>query len=683
MEFFSNIRNILWLIPLLPLVAALVSFALPREKQPLSPWLAIGSLGISFLLSLTALLAVLLKPTTATISPTAGVTWFEMGWETVKISWLLNPMTAAMLVMVTFVGLLIFIFSLGYMEEDERKGRFFSYLSFFAASMLGIVISNSLLILFISWELVGLASYLLIGFWYQKPSAAAAAQKAFVVTRLGDVGFFIALLWLYAQTGTLLLYDGGFGLLEKSALNSMTTQLFLGIPVAGAIALLIFCGAAGKSGQFPLHVWLPDAMEGPTPVSALIHAATMVAAGVFLMARIFPLLHAGGNAQHPTFAAVVVTTIGAITALLGALLALSQMDIKRILAYSTVSQLGYMMLALGVGGLGASMLHLLTHGFFKALLFLGAGSVIYASHHEQDIRSMGGLKKLRKTFATFAVGMMALSGVPVFFCGFWSKEAILHSASEWHFSQIPFFIAAFSAFLTAFYMTRLMLYVFFGHPRATHVETEELHAPHESPSVMTSPLIILATCTVLLALFCTPAWPWLQSFVASEPVRFSLTHLTDGWRLFVISIVIVSAGIGSAWLIYAPRLYELADRDPLQETLGVFYLWFQKRLFFDELYEATFIRFTRAAATVSNGMDRWIWGGVVKITSLFTVGLAWMGRFVDEQSIRKSFDAGCESFRLAGGFCSRLQSGNIVRYLRIITVSIFLIALILILKGLS
>ena len=335
-------------------------------------------------------------------------TWFTFGDQALRIGWMLDPLAAAMMVMITLVGLCIFVFSVGYMAGDKNFTRFFAYLSFFSGAMLGVVIANSLLLLFVSWELVGLASYLLIGFWIERPSAAAAAKKAFITTRIGDLGFFLGMLWLYHDSGTLLFYDQGRGCLEDGGLLAIGAS-------ATFIALLIFCGAVGKSGQFPLHVWLPDAMEGPTPVSALIHAATMVAAGVFLVARVYPLFSLGAvNGVTPSL--TVVVSIGVVTALMASLIALAQFDIKRILAYSTVSQLGLMMVSLGVGGVAAGIMHLIAHGFFKALLFLGAGSVIHGLHHEQDIRKMGGLRWIMPvTFLTYAIGMMNLSGVPFSF----------------------------------------------------------------------------------------------------------------------------------------------------------------------------------------------------------------------------------------------------------------------------
>ena len=356
--------------------------------------------------------------------------WFTYGEVVLNVGVLLDPLSAAMIAMVTFVALWIFVYSIGYMEHEARFGRFFGFLSLFCGAMLMVVLSNSLLLLFIAWELVGLASYLLIGFYFEKPAAAAAAQKAFITTRIGDMAFFIGMIWLYSETGTLLFYDDGAGLLETGTLSSLAaTTTIGGLAVSAAASLLLLVGAMGKSGQVPLHTWLPDAMEGPTPVSALIHAATMVAAGVFLVARMHPVFAAAAGPDGLSVALTAAAWIGGITALYAALVAVAQTDIKRILAYSTVSQLGFMMVALGTGGVGAAMLHLIAHAFFKALLFLSAGSVIHGCHGEQDIRQMGGLAKaMPRTFVAYAVGMMALSGFPFVFSGFWSKEAIFHSA---------------------------------------------------------------------------------------------------------------------------------------------------------------------------------------------------------------------------------------------------------------
>src|ERR1035437_4490403 len=513
----------LWLIPALPLVAAGLGALLKQHQRRLAAFLAISSMILALALSCMDFASVLQHPGHGSAArPVVNFFWFQFGDPqladtTLRLGWVLDPLSAVMLVMLSLVGLLIFIYSLGYMAHDENFARFFCFLSLFAAAMLGLVIANSLLLLFICWEVVGLTSYLLIGFWYHKPSAAAAAKKAFITTRIGDLALLLGMVWLYSQTGTLLFYDGGHGCLEQTALAKLVAETTIfGMAVSTGIGLLIFCGAIGKSGQVPLHVWLPDAMEGPTPVSALIHAATMVAAGVFLVARVYPLMSAGaiiGEHGVPvTTALTVVTWVGALTAIFAASIAVAQNDIKRILAYSTVSQLGYMMMGLGVGGVAVGMFHLITHAFFKALLFLGSGSVIHGCHEEQDIRKMGGLKKyMPLTFATYAVGMLALAGFPLFFSGFWSKDEILHAAHGWSVSQIPFYLGCTGALFTAFYMTRQVALVFFGsyrgrqeksahgHSAKSHSHSSShSHDPHESPAVMTVPLIILAGFAILL-----------------------------------------------------------------------------------------------------------------------------------------------------------------------------------------
>src|SRR5438067_4866330 len=493
-----------WLIPAVPLAFSLLILFLSSSRRAAAAGAAIIGQIIALGFSILAFLPTLQAPGFRAVQ---SFTWFTFGDQALRLGWVLDPLAAAMLIMITLVGLCIFVFSVGYMAGDKNFTRFFAYLSFFSGAMLGLVIANSLLLLFVSWELVGLASYLLIGFWIDRPSAAAAAKKAFITTRIGDLGFFLGMLWLYHTSGTLLLYDNGNGALEPSGLLKIGSSATL-------VALLIFCGAVGKSGQFPLHVWLPDAMEGPTPVSALIHAATMVAAGVFLVARVYPLFSLGAvNGVTPSLTVVVL--VGVVTALMASLIALAQFDIKRILAYSTVSQLGLMMVSLGVGGVAAGIMHLLAHGFFKALLFLGAGSVIHGLHHEQDIRKMGGLRRLMPiTFSTYAIGMMALSGVPLFFSGGWTKEEILHATSQWPRSRLPHYLMLIGVILTALYMTRQIIYVFFGNRR-----TVSEHAP-ESPSVMTLPLIVLAVCAIFFSLVLTPAWPWLESYLTGHPARF-------------------------------------------------------------------------------------------------------------------------------------------------------------------
>jgi NADH-quinone oxidoreductase subunit L len=580
-----------------------------------------------------------------------------------------------MLVMVTFVGLLIFIYSTGYMAHDENFTRFFCFLSLFAGAMLGVVIANSLLLLFMCWELVGLTSYLLIGFWYHKPSAAAAAKKAFMTTRVGDVFFLLGIVWLFAQTGTLLFYNGGAGSMEATALGGLLAQhAAWGLTVAGAIGLLIFAGAAGKSGQFPLHVWLPDAMEGPTPVSALIHAATMVAAGVYLIARVYPLMQAGALTGGTTAALTVVTWVGAFTAVFAALIAVAQNDIKRILAYSTVSQLGYMMAGLGMGGVAVGMFHLITHAFFKALLFMGAGSVIHGAHEEQDVRRMGGMRSaMPLTFATYGIGMLALCGVPIVFSGFWSKDAILESAHGWPVSQAPYYMLVFGAVLTAFYMTRQVSYVFFGQWRGHG------HA-HESPKSMTTPLAILAIFAVLLGALGTPAWPWFRSFLNGQAAEIDLHAFAEpAWlMLLATSCVIVIVGIGLGWLLYGNKSPKAEAPDVLEAAAPLPWKWLSHRLYVDELYGATVIAFYAWWARVSDWLDRRVWGGAVSAVTLVFRGWAHLNRFLDTNVVDGGFDKGCEELSTSGGLLSRVQNGRVQSYLRLLALGFVVLVAFLI-----
>ncbi|MBI5383660.1 MAG: NADH-quinone oxidoreductase subunit L [Verrucomicrobia bacterium] len=687
----------LWLIPALPLLTAGITSLLKQPRRKAAATLAIGSMAVSFLLSCLAFAGTLGGEAARHIHNFA---WFQMGSASLQLGWMLDPLTAVMLVMVTFVGLLIFIYSVGYMAHDENFTRFFCFLSLFAAAMLGLVIANSLLLLFICWELVGFASYILIGFWYQKPSAAAAAKKAFITTRIGDIGLFLGMLWLYKETGTLLFYDNGQGCLEQSALTKLVGQTIGGgMAVSTAISLLIFCGAIGKSGQVPLHVWLPDAMEGPTPVSALIHAATMVAAGVFLVARMFPLMstgptmETGGTPVPLTTALAVVTWLGAITSTFAALIAVAQTDIKRILAYSTVSQLGFMFVGLGVGGVAVGMFHLITHAFFKALLFLGAGSVIHGCHEEQDIRRMGGLRKFMPvTFATYAVGMMALSGFPLLFSGFWSKDDILHSAWQWPVSKGPFVLAAFGALLTAFYMTRQMCYVFFGESRTGFQPIPAEHGndrvgqpgslsyvtPHESPPVMTLPLVILAVFAVLLGFLGTPAWPWFQSFLNGENAHFGLAHLSHALPTMLLSTLIAAVGVGLGWRLYGAKPIESAEqRDILQEKQPTLFRWLRDKFYVDELYERTVIALNADWARLCDFFDRWVWGGAVKLVSLAAQGFSDLSKLLDEFVVNGGFDASCRRVTGGGKLMSALQDGQVQNYLRAVALAVVALVLAL------
>jgi NADH-quinone oxidoreductase subunit L len=671
--------KLLWLVPALPLAAAGLTALSRRRHRRRAAALAIGSMAAALLLSVVAFLMTLARAGSVEVHRWVHTCpWFQIGDTTLPLGMVLDPLAAVMLVMVSLVGLLIFVYSAGYMARDDNFTRFFCFMSLFAAAMLGLVLADSLLGLFVCWELVGLASYLLIGFWYEKPSAAAAAKKAFLVTRLGDLGLFLGMLWLYKETGTLLFYDEGRGCLEPGALAGLAGQTtWGGLAVSTAVSLLIFCGAIGKSGQVPLHVWLPDAMEGPTPVSALIHAATMVAAGVFLVARVYPLMALTATPLE------VVTWVGAITALVAACIAVAQTDIKRILAYSTVSQLGYMMMGLGVGGVAVGMFHLITHAFFKALLFLGAGSVIHGCQEEQDIRRLGGLRRLMPvTFATYAVGMMALCGVPLFFSGFWSKDAILHAAQRWPVSRGPFILGLLGALLTAFYMTRQMCYVFFGERRTgfqpvpqgdPQLKAHEgqagslYYVTQESPRVMTVPLIILAAFAVALGFLGTPIWPWFHHCLEGGLARFDLHAVGEAVPLMLLSTLLVAAGVAMAWRLYRGRAEgDVSAADALEKRVPRVFCALQRGFFVDDLYAATVVKLFVVAAALCEFFDRWVWGGAVRLVAGLTTALSWLGRLADEHLVNGGFDFGCRRLLRGGRALSALQDGQVQHYLAVI-----------------
>ena len=672
----------LWLIPAVPLAVSLVVLSVANPQRSIAALLAIFSQVVALILAIVAFLPTLQTPGFRAVH---NFTWFTFGDQALRIGWMLDPLAAAMMVMITLVGLCIFVFSVGYMAGDKNFTRFFAYLSFFSGAMLGVVIANSLLLLFVSWELVGLASYLLIGFWIERPSAAAAAKKAFITTRIGDLGFFLGMLWLYHNSGTLLFYDQGRGCLEDTGLLAIGAS-------ATFIALLIFCGAVGKSGQFPLHVWLPDAMEGPTPVSALIHAATMVAAGVFLVARVYPLFSLGAvNGVTPSL--TVVVTVGVVTALMASLIALAQFDIKRILAYSTVSQLGLMMVSLGVGGVAAGIMHLIAHGFFKALLFLGAGSVIHGLDHEQDIRKMGGLRWIMPvTFLTYAIGMMNLSGVPFFFSGGWTKEEILHSTAHWSVSPLPHYLMLAGVVLTALYMTRQMIYVFFGSARNTDfqsVRPAEFHSAeaatttetisvgrtgqgpvfhaHESPRVMTMPLIVLALCSILFVLVLTPAWPWLHAYLNGEPARADLSLLIQ--PILFLSLALVAGGIGVGWLIYR----NASEVDPLARAQPGVFRFLENKMWFDEIYERTIIALSRMLSRLADWLDRYFWDGLVRLFAGLAQAFGVLSKGFDDHGINAGVDETTAGTRGFGRLIAAAHSGQIQAYLGAIAIGMLLL----------
>ena len=638
-------------IPICPLIAGVV-LALFKPSGKVSALVAIAALAVSLGFSLKAF-AGTWGHEAHTL--THNFTWIQIAGVDLEFGVVLNSLTGSMLAMVSFVGLLIFIYSASYMSHDDRMGRFFCYLSIFMVGMLGLVVANSLLMLFMFWEIVGLASYLLIGFWFQKPSAAAAAKKAFITTRIGDLGFLIGLLWAFKATGTFLFFDGGAGILESSQVAALASHpnVLWGLNGAGVIALFLFIGAVGKSGQLPLHVWLPDAMEGPTPVSALIHAATMVAAGVFLVARAFPLFLADAAMLE------VVAWVGGLTALFAALIAIAQYDIKRILAYSTVSQLGLMMVGLGAGGLalqdgGVSigMFHLLTHAFFKALLFLGAGSIIHGCGDEQDIRLMGGVfSKMKISSLAYLAGTIALCAFP-FTSGFWSKDQILLSA--WSATPIVFWISAFASLLTAFYMTRQCCYVFLGKYRG------EGHI-HESPPLMTVPLVILAVFALTMGYISEKTYHILD-YLSGVHVHQHETIVV------VISYIIALGGIALGLLVYARAKMGMDHVDPMKRAMATPFGWLENRLYADELYEATAFKLWSALAKAISAVEGLIYILVVIATSLVSMIGQFFSGTVDKRLIDEvSFDGTCKRIYESSRVNIFIQNGFLQGYLRFLT----------------
>jgi len=543
----------------LPLFGFLFTALVGRRLGKRAHLVPVGAVGIAWLIGMWVVFNALTgaQPFGEGGFATRLYSWIPAGAFHVDVGFLVDNLTACLLIVVLTIGFLVHVYSIGYMSHDPGYWRFFAYLNLFMVSMLLLVLADSFLVLFVAWELVGLSSYLLIGFWKHKPSAALAAKKAFIVNRVGDVGFALGIMAIFVDTGTLNIQDSITRLTAEGAA--------LPIPI-WVVALLVFAGAMGKSAQFPLHVWLPDAMEGPTPVSALIHAATMVNAGVYLVARTNPIFAAGGDAI------VVVAAIGIFTAILAASIAMTQTDIKRVLAYSTLSQLGYMFASLGVGAFTAAIFHLMTHGFFKGLLFLGSGSVIHAVHDEQDMRRMGGLaSKIPHTYRTMLIGSIAIAGIPPL-AGFFSKDEILGEAFKNGFQWV-WLIGIVVAVMTAFYMFRLIGLTFWGESRVDPAVEPNIH---ESPSVMTTPLWLLAIPSILLGLVLS--WPgpplgngtgllagWLEPVFQhghellgrAEPA-FQLFGIDGG--LLLVSIVVAVLGMVAAWRLFGVSLSGLQWR---------------------------------------------------------------------------------------------------------------------------
>ena len=603
---FENAENLAWLVLLLPLIATGIITVFTRANSRLSAQISISAVVLSFIATL--ILFAKLRGSGAEALPGVHITWLWVGDFAADIGLRLDSLSLGMALVVTGVGGLIHIYSAGYMRGDRAYSRYFACLSLFTFSMLGIVLSDNFVMMFIFWELVGVSSYLLIGFWYEREPAADACKKAFLCNRVGDFGFLIGILLVWATLGHHLNFGELQVYLRTNGAGSLGT-------LATTAGLLIFCGAVGKSAQFPLHVWLPDAMEGPTPVSALIHAATMVAAGVYMLCRVFFLLDLPGS-----HALEVIGWVGGFTALLAAVIAVQQNDIKRILAYSTLSQLGYMVMAVGAGGPPAAMFHLTTHAFFKALLFLGAGSVIHALHHEQNIWQMGALRKrLPVTYWTFMAGTVALCGVPPL-SGFYSKDSILaQTLTSNHYGM--FALGVVVALLTTFYMFRLAFVVFGGAEKS-----EAAGHAHESPRIMIWPLRILAVLSIIGGVIGIDAVyaGHFKPGAGGEPASLGLRLLepfnaSPLGALFGFFAVVIGFSL-------AFSLYHGKSLDPLPERLGWLGRAMRNRFYFDEFYERVLIPCTQELASrVADVFDRWIISGVVRLvhggTELFGRGL--------------------------------------------------------------
>jgi len=695
-----------WLIPVLPLVAfVMIVFFGVRLKEK-AAYVAIGSIGASFLITLVTgyewfFVVGAGEPVVKLFA------WAPTGADTLRMGFTIDSLSVVMLFVVTIVSLMVEIFSIGYMHGDERYPRFFAYLSLFTASMLSLVIANTLLLMYISWELVGLTSYLLIGFWFQKPEAMRAAKKAFLVTRVGDVGFFLGLLIIYKQTASVELTKV-FEAVKAGIFNSpginwqwagAAAAVVAGIaaygfaaaalarrqnkiPAAVAAALvvfgivfwliggktlalslgatasvLIFWGAVGKSAQFPLHVWLPDAMEGPTPVSALIHAATMVAAGVYLVARMYPLF----IASEPALS--VVAVVGAFTAVFAATMGLVMNDIKRVLAYSTISQLGYMMMGLGVGGYAAGMFHLMTHAFFKANLFLGSGSVIHGTG-TQDIRRMGGLwRRMPWTFGTFIVATAALAGLPPT-AGFFSKDEILLAAYHWHGGKVIFYAGVAGAFLTACYMTRLVVLTFFGKPR-----DPEVHA-HESWKVMTVPLVVLATLSLVAGFVGAPWKNLFGHYLTLESLGMHVAEHHFSWVVAGFGFSAAALGILLGLCIWYWSVVKLAVLKP---ALGWLQTMVENKYYMDDMYDIVVIKPLMLITRAAFAFDRWV------IDYVVVNGVGWItlicSRFwglFDKYVVDGLVNLIGLSAKIGGRILRFVQTGVVQQYAIILVISLLI-----------
>ena len=709
---------LIWLLPLPPILAFFLIVLFTNRNKALSHTIAVGAALLSWAGSMVVFWQALQAgghhlgqhPFESEIPwfP-AGETWFNIGV-------LIDPFSAVTLFFVAWTILAIFLYSVGYHNygqpegDHDRKGlpphgasitdehghqhkvlsiepmysRFFAFIGLFAFGMYTLVVSNNLLTLFVGWEIMGLCSYLLIGFWYGKPTARAAMIKAFITTRVGDVFMLLGIVYLYSKAGTLNFRDIFF---DDALLHHLATEPsgILGLSAAGLMGILLFIGAVGKSAQWPLHVWLPDAMEGPTPVSAMIHAATMVSAGVYMIIRMFPLLSAGMDHGHLTDPMNVMAFIGAFTALFSATIAVAQNDIKRVLAYSTISQLGYMVAALGIGAYVAAAFHLVTHAFFKALLFLGSGSVIHGMEHgvfqvndhqtdPQDMLNMGGLrKKMPITFWTFLIGGFALSGFPLITAGFWSKDEIL--ADAFAHGQWPVLVTlALAAFLTAFYTMRQITLTFFGKPR-----TEAAAHAHETRWTMTTSLIILAFFALTFGWVGIPEhFPVIGGLIPNwfHGVAYALPHVPKGiafnWIPLIISLVVALGGLGMGWLVY--KDFKVGEEDPLMKPLGQLYKTLQNKYYFDEFYDKVFVQpaYWFAETFSYLWMDRKVIDGFLHGVSRFTYAMGIFFRdFIDGPIVNGFGDLVGEGAKWFGDKLKVIQTGKVQQYMLIALVFVF------------
>ncbi|MBM4121096.1 MAG: NADH-quinone oxidoreductase subunit L [Nitrospira sp.] len=640
------------LIPVLPLAAVLLNGLLgSRYSHDIAHRLGWGSVGLSFLCAVGIFVETL---RTGVAREVVAYRWIFGGDLTVNLAFLVDPLTCIMMLVVTGVGFLIHLYSVGYMHGEEGFTRFFTYMNLFMVSMLLLVMGSNYLVLFIGWEGVGLCSYLLIGYYYDRVSAAKAATKAFVVNRIGDAGFLLAIFLIFVN----------FKTLDYTQVFAQASQLSTGM--ATAIALCLLIGAVGKSAQIPLYTWLPDAMEGPTPVSALIHAATMVTAGVYMIVR---------NHVLYDMAPVALTTVawvGGLTALFAATIGLVQTDIKRVLAYSTVSQLGYMFLACGIGAYTAAIFHLMTHAFFKALLFLSAGSVIHALSGEQDIRNMGGLRsKIPWTHALFLVGTLAIAGIfPL--AGFWSKDEIMAHAFT-HGQYVLYAMAAIGAFLTAFYMFRLTYLTFYGRSRLDHHVAEHVH---ESPAVMIGPLVVLAVLSVIGGFpGVPPESGWFHHFL--HPVTVAAGGGEEhgaGFGLVATLMVVATAiallGWGLAHYLYSVRT-EAADN--LAARAPGAYRTLLNKYYVDELYDFLFVEPAKRLGVVWDWFDRTVIDGIVlgvgRLTQSGSAGSTW----IEKHAIYGLINVVGYANHLAARSWRRLQSGKVHHYAAIIVAGLFIL----------